>query len=114
VGDGVDTVTKLLFYTPPGEAHQRLVAFGPRAAGAWATPGIAMLSARTSPADVGSAGGVAGPDGAFNNNDFIAFINLFFAGDSNADIGRAGGLPGADGLFDNNDFIAFISFFFAG
>ncbi|MFT3683636.1 MAG: GC-type dockerin domain-anchored protein [Phycisphaerales bacterium] len=66
------------------------------------------------PADVGSAGGAPGPDNALNNNDFIAFINFFFAGDARADFGRAGGQPGADGAYDNNDFIAFINAFFAG
>ena len=32
------------------------------------------------PADVGSAGGMPGPDGFLDNNDFIAFIEQFFAG----------------------------------
>ncbi|MFT3685591.1 MAG: GC-type dockerin domain-anchored protein [Phycisphaerales bacterium] len=49
-----------------------------------------------------------------NNNDFIAFISLFFLQDSRADVGRQGGLPGSDDQFDNNDFIAFISAFFGG
>ncbi|MFT3683877.1 MAG: GC-type dockerin domain-anchored protein [Phycisphaerales bacterium] len=66
------------------------------------------------PADLGAAGGVPGSDGQLNNNDFIAFISYFFAGDAHADLGVAGGLPGSDGHYDNNDFIAFISFFFAG
>jgi hypothetical protein len=30
------------------------------------------------PADLGSAGGLYGQDGALDNNDFISFINLFF------------------------------------
>ncbi|MFT3685530.1 MAG: GC-type dockerin domain-anchored protein [Phycisphaerales bacterium] len=67
-----------------------------------------------SPADMGTTGGTPGADGAYNNNDFIAFINAFFAGDTRADLGKAGGVTGNDGLFDNNDFIAFISLFFAG
>ena len=66
------------------------------------------------PADVGSAGGVAGPDGLLDNNDFIAFIDLFFAQSPGADRGEAGGLPGSDGAFDNNDFIVFINQFFDG
>ncbi|MBY0307126.1 MAG: hypothetical protein K2Q09_00145 [Phycisphaerales bacterium] len=66
------------------------------------------------PADLGAAGGVAGRDGRLDNNDFIAFIGLFFAADLGADLGAAGGQPGSDGAFDNNDFIAFISLFFAG
>ena len=32
------------------------------------------------PADIGSQGGVVGPDGLLNNNDFVAFIDRFFAG----------------------------------
>jgi hypothetical protein len=66
------------------------------------------------PADVGSAGGAVGPDGSLDNNDFVAFIALFFAGDAAADCGSAGGLPGADGQLDNNDFIVFIGRFFGG
>jgi hypothetical protein len=66
------------------------------------------------PADLGSAGGVPGFDGVLNNNDFIAFINLFFNANPAADVGVAGGLHGSDGVYDNNDFIAFINLFFAG
>ncbi|MBY0307513.1 MAG: hypothetical protein K2Q09_02110 [Phycisphaerales bacterium] len=66
------------------------------------------------PADVGGAGGVAGYDGVLDNNDFIAFIDLFFAGNPLADVGAAGGVAGQDGSWDNNDFIAFINFFFNG
>ena len=65
-------------------------------------------------ADLGSAGGFSTPDGALDNNDFIVFIDLFFAQAPAADMGMAGGEPGADGLFDNNDFIAFIDRFFEG
>ncbi|MFT3683875.1 MAG: GC-type dockerin domain-anchored protein [Phycisphaerales bacterium] len=67
-------------------------------------------------ADMGGSGGlpVACGDGHLDNNDFIAFINHFFNGDTAGDIGRSGGLEGADGAFDNNDFIAFITLFFEG
>ncbi|MFT3683511.1 MAG: GC-type dockerin domain-anchored protein [Phycisphaerales bacterium] len=65
-------------------------------------------------ADMGAAGGAPGQDGVLNNNDFIAFINYFFAANTHADLGKTGGLPGSDGLYDNNDFIAFINLFFAG
>jgi hypothetical protein len=74
---------------------------------------IAMLSVPCA-ADIGAPGGAAGYDGSLDNNDFIAFISLFFAADRRADRGVAGGLPGADGQFDNNDFIVFINQFFAG
>ncbi|HYD02395.1 MAG TPA: YncE family protein [Phycisphaerales bacterium] len=67
----------------------------------------------TCPADVGSQGGVAGADGALDNNDFIAFIDYFFASDARADVGATGGVPGADGAWDNNDFVVFIDAFFA-
>ncbi|MFT3684137.1 MAG: GC-type dockerin domain-anchored protein [Phycisphaerales bacterium] len=66
------------------------------------------------PADIGGQGGIAGPDGFYDNNDFIVFIDRFFARDPIADVGRQGGLEGSDGNFDNNDFIAFISQFFQG
>ncbi|MFT3686543.1 MAG: GC-type dockerin domain-anchored protein [Phycisphaerales bacterium] len=64
-------------------------------------------------ADIGVQGGTPGQDNALDNNDFIAFINFFFAADGRADFGMQGGQPGADGMFDNNDFIAFINAFFA-
>jgi hypothetical protein len=65
-------------------------------------------------ADMGKAGGLYGGDGALDNNDFIAFIGEYFAGNAPADVGSAGGQAGGDGLLDNDDFIAFISAFFAG
>lgn len=80
------------------------------------TAGSAVSSSVTlsCAADIGIAGGIAGSDGVLDNNDFISFINLFFAGDARADIGQAGGLRGSDGVFNNNDFIAFIDRFFGG
>ncbi|MFT3686546.1 MAG: GC-type dockerin domain-anchored protein [Phycisphaerales bacterium] len=65
-----------------------------------------------SPADLGAAGGVVGHDRMLNNNDFIAFISLFFSNDAGADLGTTGGTPGSDGAWNNNDFIAFINYFF--
>jgi hypothetical protein len=79
-----------------------------------ATATTAQAQLVVSTADVGSTAGIAQPDGMFNNNDFVAFISLFFASDPRADLGRTGGLTGADGAFDSNDFIAFINMFFAG
>jgi hypothetical protein len=75
---------------------------------------IGRVPAPACAADLGAAGGLPGHDGHLDNNDFIAFISLFFNQDAQADLGTAGGLPGHDGAFDNNDFIAFISLFFAG
>jgi hypothetical protein len=67
-----------------------------------------------SPADVGRQGGQLGADGLHDNNDFIVFIDKFFAADPMADIGVQGGTLGTDGMFDNNDFVEFINLFFAG
>jgi len=66
------------------------------------------------PADLGAAGGVHASDGVLDNNDFIAFIDLFFANAGAADIGRQGGVSGPDAAWDNNDFIVFIQRFFDG
>jgi hypothetical protein len=66
------------------------------------------------PGDFGGAGGSTTPDGLLDSNDFVVFINYFFANDPRADIGGSGGASVSDGVFDNNDFIVFISRFFAG
>jgi hypothetical protein len=66
------------------------------------------------PADIGQTGGLEGFDGVLDNNDFVVFIDRFFAHDGRADVGRTGGVAGADGAFDNNDFIVFIDQFFGG
>ncbi|HYD01391.1 MAG TPA: GC-type dockerin domain-anchored protein [Phycisphaerales bacterium] len=66
------------------------------------------------PADVGGTGGVPGADGALDNNDFVVYIDTFFAHAPAADIGSTGGVPGADGAWDNNDFVVFIDQFFSG
>ncbi|MDP1663106.1 MAG: M36 family metallopeptidase, partial [Phycisphaerales bacterium] len=65
-------------------------------------------------ADLGQQGGLPGHDGVLDNNDFVAFIDAFFAQSPTADLGIQGGLGGSDGLFDNNDFVVFIDRFFAG
>jgi hypothetical protein len=62
--------------------------------------------------DRASAGGTPGSDGLLTNDDFIVFIDQFFASDVRADIGRVGAEPLPDGRFDNNDFIVFIGLFF--
>ena len=69
------------------------------------------------PADIGAAGGAPGPwggDGVLDNNDFVVFIDWFFAHDARADRGATGGVPGSDGLFNNNDFVVFVDQFFGG
>ncbi len=66
------------------------------------------------PSDIGSTGGLAAADGTLDNNDFIVYIDRFFAQNPSADVGSTGGVAGSDGAFDNNDFIVFIDGFFAG
>lgn len=65
-------------------------------------------------ADVGRDGGATGADGRLDNNDFIVFIDGFFAFRTSSDVGGEGGIAMADGMFDNNDFIVFIQRFFVG
>jgi hypothetical protein len=66
------------------------------------------------PADIGRQGGLPGADAQLNNNDFVVFIDYFFASNPLADRGTTGGVPGVDGQFNNNDFIVFIDQFFNG
>ncbi|HZW07058.1 MAG TPA: GC-type dockerin domain-anchored protein, partial [Phycisphaerales bacterium] len=66
------------------------------------------------PADVGGTGGVPGQDGVLDNNDFVVFIDWFFAQLPAADRGVTGGIPGSDSAWDNNDFVVFIDQFFGG
>jgi hypothetical protein len=66
------------------------------------------------PADLGGQGGIAQPDGIYDNNDFVVFIDDFFNHDVHADLGSTGGVLGPDGAFDNNDFVVFIDLFFQG
>ncbi|MDP1660971.1 MAG: GC-type dockerin domain-anchored protein [Phycisphaerales bacterium] len=65
-------------------------------------------------ADLGKQGGVPGFNGLLDNNDFIVFVNYYFAADVRADFASQGGLAPGDGLINNNDFIGFIDAFFAG
>ncbi|HYD01389.1 MAG TPA: GC-type dockerin domain-anchored protein [Phycisphaerales bacterium] len=65
-------------------------------------------------ADLGQQGGIPGADGSLDNNDFVAFIDAFFAHGEPADLGSQGGIAGSDGAWDNNDFVVFIDLFFAG
>ena len=74
--------------------------------------GVAEVRARKR-ADIGSQGGLAGPDGLLDNNDFVVFIDLFFRQSVLADMGAQGGEEGSDGAWDNNDFVVFIGWFFS-
>ena len=66
-------------------------------------------------ADLGGQGGLPGPDGTLDNNDFIVFIDAFFNEDMlMADIGSQGGVASPDNALDNNDFIIYIDAFFDG
>ncbi|HZW07589.1 MAG TPA: GC-type dockerin domain-anchored protein, partial [Phycisphaerales bacterium] len=79
-------------------------------------PATLTIGSPCGPADMGAQGGVAAPcgDGVLDNNDFVVFIDRFFAGDPVADQGSQGGEPGADGEHNNNDFVVFIAHFFGG
>jgi hypothetical protein len=72
----------------------------------------AVITPPCNKADLGAQGGIMIPDGLKDNNDFIVYIDLFFAGNPAADMGMQGGTPGSDGLLDNNDFVVFIGYFF--
>jgi hypothetical protein len=65
-------------------------------------------------ADFAGAGAFPIYDGMLDNNDFVVFIQRFFAEDPLADVGSAGASPGSDLTWDNNDFIVFIQAFFEG
>jgi hypothetical protein len=82
-----------------------------RAAGQWVLDEISVPGCA---GDVGGEGGAEGSDGLLDNNDFVVFIQWFFAGDERADVGGEGGAEVRDGAFDNNDFVVFINRFFAG
>jgi hypothetical protein len=77
-------------------------------------PGKVRVTVVCGPADVGGQGGDANGDGALDNNDFAAFVTLFFANSPRADVGAQGGVVGSDNAWDNNDFAAFVTLFFAG
>jgi hypothetical protein len=113
--NGASAAVVFDFDGPGGRPPSLVVAGQFAGAGGVAVSNFAVLEAAwCGAADVGQQGGFDKPDGALDNNDFVAFIDLFFAGDVRADLGVQGGLPGRDGWFDNNDFIAFIGAFFAG
>jgi hypothetical protein len=63
-------------------------------------------------ADIGRQGAEPLPDGILDNNDFIVFIDWFFASDSRADIASQGAAEEPDSIFDNNDFVLYIQRFF--
>ncbi|MFT3684478.1 MAG: PQQ-dependent sugar dehydrogenase [Phycisphaerales bacterium] len=119
-----DTPTRTTLFpaggtTPQGHQPANIASFGVDSAGEpyfadVVTGRIFSIRPASCPADLGGPGGLSQPDGLLNNNDFIAFINAFFAADPRADVGSSGGHTGSDGAYDNNDFIAFINLFFAG
>ncbi|HZW07184.1 MAG TPA: GC-type dockerin domain-anchored protein [Phycisphaerales bacterium] len=76
--------------------------------------GVCFAVASCGPADIGSIGGIPGPDSRLDNNDFIVFIDYFFARSGVADVGSTGGVAGSDNAWDNNDFVVYIDMFFSG
>jgi hypothetical protein len=82
-------------------------------AGRWATGFIAAYGQMGSiPINLDSAD--LNLDGAFDNNDFVLFIQAFFDLDLIADRGSEGASRIPDGIFDINDFVVFIQQFFEG
>jgi hypothetical protein len=76
---------------------------------------------RCGAADIGGQGGAALTcgDGVLDSNDFVVFLQWFFAGDLRADFAGQGASPVirepiGDGVLDNNDFVVFINLFFEG
>jgi hypothetical protein len=113
--NGVETMAVFDLDGPGGRPPSLVVAGLFTGAGGVPVSNFAVLDAAwCGPADLGRQGGVAKPDGKLDNNDFVAFIDLFFASDVRADLGAQGGTTGHDGTFDNNDFVVFIDAFFAG
>jgi hypothetical protein len=123
-GDGVTrTVTGLTFFpSSTGEESTKATGLGDNG---WLTfradftglPFGVFVTRVITPdgrADIGGPGGLSGPDGRRDNNDFIVFIDDFFAARNSADIGGPGGVEPGDGHFDNNDFVVFIDQFFTG
>ncbi|HYD02220.1 MAG TPA: GC-type dockerin domain-anchored protein, partial [Phycisphaerales bacterium] len=78
------------------------------------TQAVMRVIKRCSGADFAGQGADANFDGRLDNNDFIVFIDLFFAADPRADVGSTGGVRGPDGEWNNNDFVVFIDVFFEG
>jgi hypothetical protein len=78
------------------------------------TQAIMRVVKRCSGADFAGTGADANFDGRLDNNDFVVFIDLFFAQDPQADVGSTGGVRGSDGQWNNNDFVVFIDLFFEG
>ncbi|HYD00887.1 MAG TPA: GC-type dockerin domain-anchored protein, partial [Phycisphaerales bacterium] len=77
-------------------------------------PSRVRVTVLCGPADIAGQGADGNGDGVLDNNDFIVFIDRFFANDPRADYGSTGGIPGPDGQWNNNDFVVFIDLFFAG
>ncbi len=113
--NGAEAMVVFDFDGPGGRPPSLVIAGQFSGAGGVAASNLAVLDAAwCGPADVGRQGGVRGADGHLDNNDFVVFIDLFFAGDVRADLGVQGGVPGRDGTFDNNDVVVFIDRFFGG
>jgi len=113
--NGIEAMAVFDFDGPGGRPASLVVAGQFTGAGGLAVSNLAVLDAAwCGAADVGRQGGLAKHDGRLDNNDFVAFIELFFAGDVRADVGVQGGVAGRDGVFDNNDFVVFVDAFFGG
>jgi len=72
------------------------------------------ISLNLSIADLVQGGGLPGPDGNVDGEDFQAFLNAFGAGEELADLVGGNGNPPGDANVDGNDFQAFLNAFAAG
>jgi len=123
-GAATDFQDHTLHLTTAGVGPRQIASFGEDNDGElftvhFAAPQIrklvpSALSNSLSIADVAQGGGLPGPDGIVDGDDFIAFINAFAAGELLADVVSGGGTRPPDGVVDGSDFIAFINAFVAG
>ncbi|HYD02105.1 MAG TPA: GC-type dockerin domain-anchored protein [Phycisphaerales bacterium] len=113
--NGIKAAVAFDFDGPGGRPPSLVIAGKFTGAGGVGVSNFAVLDAAwCGVADVGRQGGAAKHDGRLDNNDFVAFVDLFFGGDPRADVGEQGGVAGRDGAHDNNDFVVFIDAFFDG
>jgi len=117
-GSGIYALWMTLQYSLPSQASEAFaIIFNHQRPEEELAAAVANLEAAQGlgcAADIGGGGAAEAPDGVLDNNDFVVFINWFFAQDARADLGGQGASEQGDGAFDNNDFVVFIQRFFAG
>jgi hypothetical protein len=122
IGTYIDGVVKeMTSFDPDGDGPipPRLVLVGNlRVEGQYPMLDIAMLGPTTPPspcgrADMGGPGASFGPDGMLDQNDFVMFLQAWFANEPLADLGGPMS-RGEDGFFDGSDIVLFVEEFFEG